>query len=91
MEKVEVTWKKTLRVWWSYVWRCMIFSMILGAILGFIGGVVVAMMGKPEMGGIVGGVLGYIGTIPVSIYVLKKILDKKYKSFSVALISEANS
>ena len=88
MEKVEVTYGNTLRVWWSFVWRVMLFSIILGAVLGFIGGFIVGAMGKPELGGVVGGILGYLGSIPVSIWVLKKILSKKYKTFSVALITE---
>lgn len=91
MEKIEVTWGATLRVWWSYVWRVMLFGGILGFILGFIGGVVVGVIGKPELGSRVGAVLGYIGSIPVSIWVLKKILNKKYKEFSVALINEGNA
>ena len=52
MEKIEVTWGNTLRVWWSFMWR--------------------------------------VGTFPVSIWVLKKILNKQYKTFSVALINEPN-
>ena len=91
MEKIEVTWGATLRVWWSYAWRVMLFSGILGFVLGFIGGFVVSVMGKPELGSRVGGILGYIGSIPVSIWVLKKILNKKYKDFSVALINEGNA
>jgi len=86
MERIEVTWGATLRVWWSYCWRVTLFSMILGFILGFIGGFVMGIMGKPEMSGMVGGILGFLGTIPLSIWVLKKILGKKYKGFSVALI-----
>jgi len=88
MERVEVTWGTTLRVWWSYVWRTTVFSAILGFILGIIGGIVVSIMGKPELAGKVGGILGYLGSIPVSIWVLKKILDRKYKDFSVALVKE---
>lgn len=91
MEKVEVTWKATLVVWWSYVWRVMVFSSILGFILGFVGGFIVAMIGRPDLSGITGGILGYIGSIPISIWVLKKILNKKYKNFSVALVSEKNA
>ena len=91
MEKVEVTWGTALRVWWSYAWRCVVFSAILGFVLGGIGGFVVGIMGKPELGGSVGGTIGYIGSIPVSIWVMKKILDKKYKEFSVALVREDDS
>jgi len=86
METIEVTWNHTLSIWWSYIWRCMVFSMLVGLVLGVIGGVIVGVMGKPDMGGMVGGILGYVGSIPVSIYVMKTILNKKYKSFSIALV-----
>lgn len=86
METIEVTWNHTLSIWWSYIWRCMVFSMLVGLVLGVIGGVVVGVMGKPDMGGMVGGILGYAGSIPVSIYVMKTILNKKYKNFSIALV-----
>ena len=91
MQKIEVTYSHTLRVWWSYVWRTVLFSAILGAVLGFIGGFIVGFMGRSDMGGLVGGVLGYLGSIPVSIWVFKKILNKKYKTFSVALVTEDNA
>ena len=86
METIEVTWNHTLSIWWSYIWRCMVFSMLVGLVLGVIGGVIVGVMGKPDMGGMVGGILGYVGSIPVSIYVMKTILNKKYKNFSIALM-----
>ncbi len=91
MNTIEVTWGHTLSVWWSYIWRCIVLSMIVGLILGAMGGVVVGAMGKPDMGGMVGGILGYLGSIPVSIYVMKIILNKKYKNFSIALISQQNT
>lgn len=91
METIEVTWSHTLTVWWSYVWRCAVFSMLLGFVLGIIGGIVVGVMGKPEIGGMVGGILGYLGSIPVSIYILKTILNKKYKTFSIALVSHSDA
>ncbi|WP_286695522.1 hypothetical protein [Spongiibacter sp. UBA1325] len=91
MNSVDVTWSRTFKVWWSYIWRCILFSMILGFILGFLGGVVVALIGRQELGAMVGGILGYLGSIPVSIIMLKKILVKKYSDFSVALVANENS
>ena len=88
MERVEVTWKKTVIVWWSYVWRCTVFGAILGFVLGFIGGLVASMLGQGEASAMVGFVLGYLGGIPVSIYVMKKILEKQYAGWSVALVSD---
>ena len=34
MEKVEVTYGNTLRVWWSYTWRFWLFSAMLSFVLG---------------------------------------------------------
>jgi hypothetical protein len=65
--------------------------MVVGFILGAIGGVVVGVMGKPDLGAMVGGILGYLGSIPVSIYVMKVILNKKYNKFSIALVSQQNT
>ena len=91
MDTVEVTWNNTLIIWWSYIWRCILISMVVGFILGVIGGVVVGVMGKPDLGAMVGGILGYLGSIPVSIYVMKVILNKKYNKFSIALVSQQNT
>jgi ABC-type nitrate/sulfonate/bicarbonate transport system permease component len=92
MEKIEVTWGTTLRVWWSYVWRSALFSMLLGFVLGLIGGIIVGIVGGThQTASNVGAILGYLGSIPVSIWVLKKILSKKYKEFSVALVKEDNT
>ncbi len=73
------------------MWRLALFSGIAGAVLGFIGGIGVGVMGKSELAAPVGAVLGWLGTFPVSIWVLKKILSKQYKTFSVALIDERNA
>ena len=84
---LEVTWSRTLQVWWSYAWRCVLLSMLLGIVLGAIGGFIVGILGRPQLGGIVGAVLGYLGWIPVSIVMLKVILKKKFKTFSIELVS----
>ena len=88
MAKIEVTYKNTLPVWWSYIWRVTLASIILGVIIGFITGFIVGFLGKPELGGPVGGISGYITSIPVSIWAMKMILDKEYKNFSVVLVEK---
>jgi hypothetical protein len=87
MEKIEVTFNHVIKIWWSYIWRCALFS----GLLGFIGGLVVGLMVKAELAPMVGAVLGYIGSIPVSIYVLYKILNKKFSNFSIVLINEPST
>ncbi len=91
MEKVEVTYGNTLRIWWSYFWRVLLFSTILGVVLGFIGAFTIGPFVDPETGRkIIAPILGYLGSIPVSIWVFKEILSKKFETFSVALIQEGS-
>ncbi|MEX1024114.1 MAG: hypothetical protein WD226_03465 [Planctomycetota bacterium] len=91
MEQLEVTWGRTLIVWWSFVWRADVFSAIVGMVLGFVGGVVVVLMGKSEWGALVGAVLGYLGSIPVSICVMKIILEKRFNKFTVVLVKDVEA
>ncbi|MGI0116613.1 hypothetical protein [Zooshikella sp. RANM57] len=85
---VEVTWSIATRVWWSYVWRFMLISLLGGAIIGAIGGLIVGILGKPELGGIIGVVLGYLITLPISIYLFKKILNKDYKHYKIRVLTK---
>ncbi len=65
-----------LPVWWSFIWRCGAFSMLVGAFLGFCAGFILALNGHPELGRPMGALLGWLGSIPVSIWALKAALEK---------------
>ena len=65
--------------------------MVVDFILGAIGGVVVGVMGKSELGGPLGALFGYLGSIPVSIIVFKKILNKQFSGYSIALVKSGNT
>jgi membrane glycosyltransferase len=68
------------------MWRCALFTSLLGFVLGFIVGFVVTIIGRGDLSGTVGSVLGFLVSIPISIIVLKKILNKKFKDFSIVLV-----
>lgn len=82
----DFTWGRILRVWWAWAWRVIIFSAVLGFILGAIGGAIVGAAGRPDLGAPVGTVLGWVGSIPVSLYVLGIVLRKRYKHFSLKVV-----
>src|SRR5689334_16895675 len=84
---LEMTWRRTLVVWWALLWRSALFSGVLGAVLGFVGGVVVALRGRPDLSATVGRILGQLASLPVSLIVLRRILRKDFKDFSVRLIA----
>jgi hypothetical protein len=85
-EFLEVTFGRTITVWWSFVWRTFVFSALMGALLGFGGGIVVGAAGHPELGGAVGALLGWLGSIPVTIAVLRIVLRKQFGSFAIKLV-----
>jgi hypothetical protein len=85
-EHLEVTWERTLSIWWSYVWRCALCSLLLGAFLGLCGGCVVGIAGRPDLGGVVGALLGWLGSIVMSIVVLRIVLRKTFPEFTIRLV-----
>lgn len=88
MEKIEPTWGNAIPVWWSFFWRATLFGALAGGALGFIGGVIVTIIGKPELGATVGGIAGYVAAIPVSMWCVKLILSKQFKGYSVCLVKD---
>lgn len=84
-EALEVTWKRAVKVWWALVWRATVISVVVGAILGGLGGVGVALTGKGH-GGTVGAILGWLGSIPVSVYVVRQVLRKQFREFAIRLV-----
>lgn len=83
---LEIRWNLVLRVWWSYFWRATLLGLVAGFILGAIAGFLVALLGRPELGPRLGGALGYLAQIPVSMVVLRMVLRKRYKTFSIRLV-----
>jgi tellurite resistance protein TehA-like permease len=84
----DVTWERALRVWWALVWRTMIFGMVAGAILGAIAGVgtVITGRGNPHT---IGFALGWLASIPVSIYAVRQVLRKRFRTFSIRLVERS--
>jgi hypothetical protein len=75
-----------MRIWWALIWRRVVFSTILGVILGASGGFIVGAAGRPDLGAPVGAVLGWLGSIPVSVLVLGIVPRKRYRQFSIRVI-----
>jgi len=89
MVESEITFQRSLSIWWSFVWRSVLVSIVLGAFLGFIGAVVAVLLGRPQLGSRLGGLLGWLGSIPGSIWALKEALAQKHAGHRVALLPEA--
>jgi hypothetical protein len=89
MKLVEVTWKRVIKVWWSFIWRGTLFGFIGGFIVGFIIGLIAGVAGGDSntigrLAQIGGGIIG----IPIGIVVMRIVLRKQYSDFRIALIAK---
>lgn len=85
MEEIKPTWGIVIKVWWSIVWRAGIIMGAVGFLIGFFGAI--KGLSQPEIQ-FWAGLTTNILAIPVGIYLLKLVLNKKYKTFRVAIIRE---
>lgn len=87
-EYVPVTWKIAALILWAFAWRNIAWSIPFGLIIGLIAGIIsvltdisgnlvynVALQGTTVIGGIF-----------MSIWVMKKILNKKFNGFKIILV-----
>lgn len=92
MEEIKVTWGHALRIWWSLVWRVLVFGGIAGLLLGLLAGIAGAVAGIEDA--VIAGYVeigGMLVSIPVGIWVVKIILGKEFSKFRVALVPSLHS
>ena len=91
IEFVQVTWMRAFKVWWSLLWRTLLFSFLTATsasfILGFIMGLAKAEAETIKAACIIAG---YFILIPVGIVVTKTVLKRHYSDFKIALITKMN-
>ncbi len=88
MNELEVTWGRALKVWWSIVWRAMLFSFIAGAVAGFLIGFFGSIAGMdPKAIPIYSGLAGMVVAIPVGIWVVKVVLQKRFSGYRLVLVA----
>lgn len=83
---LEINWDRVLLIWWGLIWRTMVFGTLVSAALSFCAGFLVGVAGHPELGTAVGLLIGWLSSIPVSIVLLRVVLNKKFSEFSIRLV-----
>lgn len=88
--ELEVTWGRAARVWWAYMWRnliAIIGVVLLGALIGGILGVIMAMAGaSKETIQMVAAPIGWLLGLLISIVPMKMILGKDFGEFRLVLV-----
>jgi hypothetical protein len=83
---IEVTWGRAAKVWWSLMWRGLLFGGLGGGLMGFIIGYVMATVGQtPQQIGVVTTWAGGLVAIPIGIWVVRNVLRKSWSDFRIAL------
>lgn len=85
----QITWAKTLSIWWSMYWRAFPATLVLGHILGIVGGLMVAKAGRPDLVRPVVTWLALLVTMPVSIWALRVTLSIERKDYCVVTVKSS--
>ena len=85
--EVEVTWGKTIKFWWAWMWRAMLLALAGGLLIGVLFGIISALLGIQAP--ILSGILSFLVGIFSSFYMLKKVLNKDFGDFRIVLISKS--
>lgn len=92
MQELDLTWGRSMRVWWLMVWRGAVGGLVFGVIVGAITGFVIAMLqGSIQTITVVSATLGYTVGLVWSMFVVRMALAKRYKEFRFALVPPASS
>ncbi|HKI61917.1 MAG TPA: hypothetical protein VKA31_06450, partial [Mariprofundaceae bacterium] len=83
VKEIEITWGRALKIWWSLVWRGVLFGMLGGAVVGFVVG---ALGVSPKDTTLIGMIIG----VPIGIWVVKNVVGKSYSDFRLVLVSCAD-
>jgi len=90
--KLEITWKRAVRVWWSYFWRNLIatfLAFLAGMAVGAIVGPVMRALGLSVLGAqLVVAPLGLMIGLVASVVPLKMILGKDFGEFHLVLLGK---
>ncbi len=88
--ELEVTWRRAIKVWWSFLWRNLIFILVaalIGWIVGFVFGFLMTLVGfsSPTIQYVTSPISFIIG-LCISIIPIKLILGKNYGEFRLVLV-----
>jgi hypothetical protein len=83
------SWDRTLRVWWAYSWRTLIYSVVGGVVVGYpIGMMVGILTPSPVVMRLFGMALGLVVGAGMGLFVIySSILDENIGDFRVGLLA----
>ena len=88
MERLEPTRALALKVWWAFIWRAVVGALAVGILAGMALGLVTSALGIRDVSALQGlvSIIGMATGVGISAEVMYRVLKKKFKGFSIALI-----
>jgi hypothetical protein len=88
-QELEVTRERVVSVWWLIIWRAIAGSLLIGAVLGLVVGVVGAILDTPLIGGTwVSQLISVTVGIVWMIVCVRWALQKRYAGFRIAFLQQ---
>jgi hypothetical protein len=84
LASITPTWSHALRFWWAWQWRTLVFVLALSLLL-IPTNMFLALVFPQPLTEFIGRLLGIAIAVLVSVYVMKDILDKEFRTFRVCL------
>ncbi len=87
MEELEVTWLRSIKVWWSITWRVVIYSLALGFIVSMpLGLAAAALELDVSLARWLTQTAGMLCGFFIAVWVIKIVLGKHYSDFRIILV-----
>jgi hypothetical protein len=71
-----LAWKAVLPIWWSFVWRSVLYGAVGGLISGAIAGAIAGSTGHLDKARLSGSIAGYVAGFCLSVPAFKQSLQK---------------
>ena len=73
---MTLQWKETLPVWWSFVWRSVLYGLVGGFVVGAVAGGVAGASGHLDKARLWGAVGGYLAGFALSTVAFRQALQR---------------
>ena len=87
MEELDITWVRAFKIWWSLIWRGLLYGIVLSIVLGFPLGLIANALGLEQAQAqfLIQNVIALCGLF-LGIWILKVVLSKSYSDFRIVLV-----
>ena len=86
---LDATWDRAAKIWWSLMWRTIVFGMPAGLVAGVLVGKIGGAVGvNTQTIALLGALAGVVVAIPVGIWVVHTVLRKSWSDFRIILMAK---